>query len=750
MKFNKTVISMVVATAVFSTDLVLAQASGSGFVLEEVIVTARKREESLQDTPISVTAISGTELVLSQINSTQDLSNITPNLSFDSFASASGSNAAASVFIRGIGQTDFVPTTAPGVGIYIDGVYMAQSVGSAFDLVDVERIEVLRGPQGTLFGKNTIGGAVAIYTKKPANEFGGWAKFELGSDNQTNGAFTIDMPVSDQLSSQISASVRTRDGYVKNIVSSQDLGDDDSRGARFAALFTPSDNLEFFFTADYRHERENGAPNVLVAINDLAPFVAIANARSAGCPVSFPPPQSSPIDNTACANSQWVLGPHKVAANADLVSDLDAYGTALHIDWALDSFSIKSISAYRKVDSLSRRDGDDTPLTIVHTGDILKQDQFSQELQFSGTILNDRLNWMLGLYYFTEDADNPNTVELSIGSILSGGAVDGRTKAIFSQVTYEFTERISLTAGIRYTTEKQTFLPDQYALTPYLSPTGPMLPGDRILPYEPVTNKISETTPMATLSYYATDDLMTYLSYSEGYKSGGFHQRVPAPLPEVPTYGPEFAEVWEVGFKYTKDWLRINGSAFNTDYTDIQTIVRRGFAPVTVNAGDARIDGFELEGSLVPTPNWYFMFGVGYLDAKYVNIPDEVVNSNTIDKSSQLTNTPEWSTNLRGAYTKDIAQIGNVTLRLDWIYRASAYKTTNNAPYLEQQSYNLFNAAIIYEDLSKDWRIMLAGKNLNDEIYLINGADSLGTAQGVADGAFSRGREWTLSINRSF
>ena len=223
------------------------QKQTKGFVLEEVTVTARKREESLQDTPLSVTAISGTELALSQINSSQDLSNITPNLSFDSYASASGSNAAASVFIRGIGQTDFVPTTAPGVGIYIDGVYMAQSIGAAFDFIEVQRIEVLRGPQGTLFGKNTIGGAVVIHTKKPANEFGGRVEFELGSDNQTNGTFALDIPISDQLLTQVSGTVRNRDGYVKNIITGRDMGDDDSRGVRFAALFTPSDNLEFFF-----------------------------------------------------------------------------------------------------------------------------------------------------------------------------------------------------------------------------------------------------------------------------------------------------------------------------------------------------------------------------------------------------------------------------------------------------------------------------------------------------------------------
>ena len=730
------------------------QKQTKGFVLEEVTVTARKREESLQDTPLSVTAISGTELALSQINSSQDLSNITPNLSFDSYASASGSNAAASVFIRGIGQTDFVPTTAPGVGIYIDGVYMAQSIGAAFDFIEVQRIEVLRGPQGTLFGKNTIGGAVVIHTKKPANEFGGRVEFELGSDNQTNGTFALDIPISDQLLTQVSGTVRNRDGYVKNIITGRDMGDDDSRGVRFAALFTPSDNLEFFFTADHTHERENGAPNVLVGINDRAPFVAIANAASAGCPVSFPPPQSSPLGNSACANSQWELAPHKVAANADLVSELDVYGTALHVDWDLDLLNIKSISSYRKVDSSSRRDGDNTPLTIAHTGDVLQQDQFSQELQFSGTLLDDRLNWMFGLYYFTEEAENPNIVDLSIGSILSGGEVESRTKAVFSQATYNLTERLSLTAGLRYTKEKQTFLPDQYALTPYLSPTGLLLPldqgGSRILPHDTVTNEISETTPMATLSYYVTDELMTYVSYSEGFKNGGFHQRIPAPLPEVPTFGPEFADVWEVGFKYTKDWLRINGSIFNTDYTDIQTVVRRGFAPVTINAGDARINGFELEGSIVPTPNWYFMFGVGYLDAKYINIPTEVLNNNTINKSSELTNTPEWSTNFRAAYSKDVGELGSLTLRLDWIYRSSAFKTTNNASYLEQQSYNLLNAAIIFEDPSQDWRIMLAGKNLHDEIYLINGADSLGTAQGVADGAFSRGREWTLSISRNF
>ena len=246
------------AAAVISPGIMAAENTSKGFGIEEVVVTARKREENLQDTPLSVAAFTANEMKVRQIHSSDQLSQITPNLSFSSQAPSSGSNASSQIFIRGIGQTEFLPSTDPGVGLYIDGVYMARSVGGTLDFADLERIEVLRGPQGTLFGRNTIGGAIDIHTRKPSEEFGGEVEIKVGSDNQLELMADINLPISENLLTKISVGKRDRDGYVKRLVDGDDLGDDNTVGARAAVLWTPSDDVRLFWTADYNKEDENG------------------------------------------------------------------------------------------------------------------------------------------------------------------------------------------------------------------------------------------------------------------------------------------------------------------------------------------------------------------------------------------------------------------------------------------------------------------------------------------------------------
>jgi iron complex outermembrane recepter protein len=728
-------------------------ANEGGFVLEEVMVTARKREESLQDAPLSITALTGSELALRQIDSSQQLGQIAPNLSFESYAGSSGSNSAATVFIRGIGQTDFIPTTDPGVGIYVDGVYMARSIGGALDFMDLERVEVLRGPQGTLFGRNTIGGAVLLHSRKPSDEFEGKASVKVGSDERRDVTLGLDVPITATLSTQLNAATRRREGYVENVITGQKLGDDDSQSIRLAALWTPDDAFELFFSADHTRERESGAPNVLLAFDDTAAFPSIANALSADCPVTFPPGQASPPNDPACANAQWILGPHKVASNAELASELEVYGTSLKMVWDLEDITITSITAYRKFDSYSTRDGDNTPLTVFHTIDIFEQDQLSQELQFGGVSLNDRLKWILGLYYFEEEANNPNPVEISIGTLLSGGKVDNQTQAVFAQMTYNMTDHIELTLGIRRSDEEKDFLPDQYYLTPFITPGGAIPPlsagGPRVLPYETVSAQVKETTPMANLAYHWSDGLMTYVSYSEGFKSGGFNQRIPTPLATVPTFEPEFASAWETGFKWNADNFRLNGAAFYTDYEDMQIVVRRGIAPITINGGDAIIKGLELEGSYIPSERWYFSFGLGYIDNRYTTLTDEAPTAG-INKSSKIANSPRLSGNLAVNYRVDLHSLGALTARVDWSYKDDTYRTANNAPHLLAEAYDITNASLSWESVDEHWTVVLAGNNLTDEVYLLNGSDALGTGQGLADGAYSRGREWSLGVDYRF
>ena len=749
--FTKSLLTLILCT-LCSTEIALAQNSQEGFEIEEIVVTARKREESLQDSPVSVTAMTARDLEFSQIDGTQQLGKVVPNLTFEANAASSGSSSASAVFIRGVGQADFIPTTDPGVGVYIDGVYMARNFTGAMDFLNVDRVEVLRGPQGTTFGRNTIGGAISIHSRKPSDELQGKIRTKIGSDERREVAFSVDVPVSEQLKTQLNGVYRRRDGYVTNVINGRKTGDDDSRSIRAAMTWTPTEALEISFLGDYTKEKENGAPSVLVAFVDTATFPAIANGAAPGCPVVFPPgpPQPSPIGNLNCANSQFVLPPHEVAAGQHLRSDNEFYGGSVEINWKLDWFDFKSITAYREIESFTSRDADETPLAIFHTQEVLKQNQFSQEIQISGSSFNDSLVWMVGLYHFSEDATEDNPVQISIGSLFSGTYVDNTDNAAFTQVTYNITDKLNVTGGLRYSNEDKDFMPDQFFTTPFFTPVGIIPSGVRLLPLVTSTESTVEWTPMANISYHWSDSLMTYATWSEGFKSGGFVQRLVVPQAIPDRFDPEFVTSYEAGFKWGGGNFTLNGAAFFTDYDNIHIVVRRGIAPVTVNAGTAEVKGFELEGKWVPTPQVFLNFGLGLTDAEYTSLTAEAIATAGITTDSKFAFTPKWNANVGASFKHNISNWGSITARLDASYTDDDFRTANNAPHLFQSDYIVLNTALIFETSDEKWQLVLAGSNMTDKIYLQNGSDAASTAQGLAEGTFARGREWSLSLEYNY
>ncbi len=797
MMFKKTAISLLVASTAFAAQGTLAQGS-SGFVLEEVIVTARKREENLQDTPLSISAFTSNELTQRQIRSTDQLADVTPNLTFDAYAPSSGQNASSQIYIRGIGQSDFTAVTDPGVGLYVDGVYFARSFGGNMDFLDLERIEVLRGPQGTLFGRNTIGGAIALHTKRPHSEFAADVELAVGSDDLTHVVGNINIPITDNFFSKFSLAARERDGYVDRVQHADrqlsgepaetdgvDLGDDSSMSARASFVWQATDKLNFFLSGDYTDEDENGSPSTSLGLNDEKTFPAHTNqfenglAFGGNCP-QFPPPHDGPEASTngnpVCINDTWRRDEFENEGNAEVGSELTMWGISLEADWDVtDWMSIKSITAYRDIDAYSARDADGTPYQVFHTQDPFEQDQFSQEFQFSGN--TDNMKWLLGLYYFEEEADNPNPVQLpvpTVGQLISGGTVDNDNFAVFGQVTYDFTEQWGLTAGLRYTDETKRFSPFSFADGSYVGPgtaspfvrfydcpTGQepgcdgvpgrlFTDGDRLIPEGEYKLEFDDWTPMLNLAYQATDDLMLYGSYSEGFKSGGFDQRFIGFAPEPSSFDPETVTTYEIGMKssWLDNTLRLNIAAFFTDYEDMHIIVRQGFAPLTFNAGEAEIQGFEIESTWIPTSAWIIQVGVGYIDAEYTKL-DESVESVGISKNSELPQTPEWSANIGIGYT---AQFGSwsVTPRVDWAYTDDVYNNAVNTPQLLQESYDIINAAVTVRNDDGAWEIMLMGRNLTDETILISGSSGYETASGYSVGTYAREAEWTLSAKYSF
>ncbi|MFT5134967.1 MAG: iron complex outermembrane receptor protein, partial [Gammaproteobacteria bacterium] len=367
--------------------------SGIGALMDEVVVTARKREESIQDTPIAISAFSGESLEARGIVRVNDIASLTPNMTFTNVNTNGGGGSNASVYIRGVGQTDFVPSADPGVGLYVDGVYIARSIGSVLDLIDIDRVEVLRGPQGTLFGRNTTGGAVAIHTQKPHEEFEAKLRTKFGSDDRMDFLGKVNIPLADNLFASATAATFNQDGHVVNPDNGQDTGDDETIAFRAALRWLVNDDLEINISGDYSRDRENGQattssadPNLVILqapgsgaffnnvvygvgdpVNSLPPGVPITTptgdptfVRTRNtCDATIANIAGSP-GNPDCANAGTAgLGTNN--ATIPSFSDADIWGVSGTIDWQItDNLKIKSISAYRNLLSNFAHDGDNT------------------------------------------------------------------------------------------------------------------------------------------------------------------------------------------------------------------------------------------------------------------------------------------------------------------------------------------------------------------------------------------------------
>jgi iron complex outermembrane receptor protein len=338
-------------------------------------------------------------------------------------------------------------------------------------------------------------------------------------------------------------------------------------------------------------------------------------------------------------------------------------------------------------------------------------------------------------------------VAFPVVNFQSGGSVDNENAAVFGQATYAITDRLSLTAGLRYTDETKTFLPDQFV---YTDPTGLFppgsVPGFRLVPLAESERSITETTPMANLAYQWADGFMTYASYSEGFKSGGFTQRIFPPLPAPPPFGPEFAASYELGFKFDSAdrRVRLNGAAYFTDYSDLQVQVLVGVQPLTANAGGAQVKGFELELQTVPIEDLQINVGLGYADAAYTSL-DPTVIATGVTLDSKFAQVPEWTGNFDVAYTIDVG-IARITPRVGLSYRSETFMNAANTPSLRQDAYTLINASVAWETQDERWRFTLFGQNLSDESYINGGFADL-QDQGYAEVAVGRPLEFGLTVD---
>ena len=761
-----------------------AQGPAESDVLQEVLVSARRRTENLQTVPIAVSAFNASALEKRGIEDTAAAANFTPNVTFDTTSMFSGATSTFQGFIRGIGQTDFAINTDPGVGVYVDGVYFARTVGSVIDLLDVESLEVLKGPQGTLFGRNTIAGAVNVTTRRPANEFGYKASLQVGNDHQIYAQGVVELPLVDnKLLASIAFATHSRDGYQKRIAfndsrvpnipsiadsfttntsNNGEPGSENNQTLRAKLLWLASDELELTASADYAHIRDAAPPGTLLTttLDTVGSLAGLYN----GCVLALAPQSicaASPLGiygrDIPLYTDQFVTGDKdKSYATGASFSNIDSGGLSLTANWQMTSdVALKSISAFRKIDASFGRDIDGSPLDIDQTTFAWNVKQYSQEFQLNGELFEKRLDYTVGAYGFREHAIETAAVPIAQALLKIVGDNDQTTRsiALFGETTYKLTDALGLVVGARWTKDKKEIQIDQRNLTSFFDAVGypPAAfprPSDHTYmgPAHPFNYDNSNVTVRTGFNYTFSPDVFTYAMYSQGYKSGGFTTRLSDPFnPENPlgalqdiAFEPEKASNIEIGLKseLLAHRLRLNLAAFKNDYSDIQVIVMRGVTPSNENAAEAEIKGAEAEAeALLLDGDLLLGLSAGYTDAKYTKLSPGTLL--TLD--SKLPNTPDFTGSVTANYTIRLTSGASLDLNGNYSYRTKAFKDAENSPTIAQDAYGLLGAFVRLTPSVGKWDLTVGGANLTNERYLIGGFNT--AAVGFAEGVYSRPRE---------
>ena len=678
--------------------------------LDVVTVTSRRREESIQEVPVAVSAFEESDLTAMQARSVDNLQGAVPNLNI---VQGRGSANAVNVFIRGIGQPDALQTFDPGVGMYVDDVYYSRIQGALFSLFDTERIEVLRGPQGTLYGKNSTGGAIKLVTKTPGEESGGSLEFLVGEHNRFESRIFATTPVGDSFGVSVAAAVTGNGGYVEDPVTGEDdYNEDDTDAIRLKGAWTPSDSFQAIFALDYTHQDialTLGNPQAPLTQTDLVRGIVVLRPVVAGdydyeTRTSFPPENGQYLRHTGgMANLSWELS---------------------------DAWTLKSITAYRELEIENYVDIDASQFEL---GDVLvavDQDQTSQELQLQYD--NDgNLDAIFGLYYLKEDVPSHQEAYADSFLALNGNPIsflrtvdddlETTSWAAFAHVDWEFVPSWTLSGGLRYTDEDK----DYFRTTSTFSSLGAL---NGTFAFS-ASDNWSATTPSLSIRKQFDDNRMAYLSANRGFKSGGFNGRANSAA-EVSSFDPEYVWTYELGFKAQSEDRRFLGNfaIFHSEYKDFQARVSEvqnpgapipTFAFPVLNAAELSIDGIELEGVMLVGEATQLSAQLGYLDAKYDEFidPRVVVNPALASLHDHVPFAPEWTARLAASHSFYLSGGSVITLGGDVSYRDDTWLSVDNREVLKQDAYSLLGAYAIWDSADGSWQARLGVRNLSDKLY---------------------------------
>ena len=703
-------------------------------MIETVVVTARKRAESAQKAPVAVTAIDSAQIARLFIQNLSDLDHKAPNFTIEGVG-AIHRNAAV-MYSRGIGYQGVDMGQDPAVGMSINGVFPTRNIGMMNNTQDIDHVEILRGPQGTLFGKNTVGGVVNITTKKPGDEWDVEANARFGNLGRADFFVATNLPVNDTLAFRVSYLSQYSTGaftnlytgpveklfapYPQNLPLAKHLGGDNIKTIRGTTVWKPIENFEADLVLTYVKDRsdsvggQNGSipctqPTVLGYCDALATYFGHPgyDYRTPGLPYPFGPNK-----------------PYDVYRNFPSGDFQDTQNLTLNMRYHASDFDVVSVTGFIHDSNLSLSDYDDTELDFFQSTFALHSNQFSQELRVESNDDNSPLKWVGGIMYTGRNWDGIQQFYSFIPSLntnIDYARQSDNAWAGFGQADYFVTKDLELTAGLRYTTEAK----DVYRI-----PSHPQADG---FPGAFFHNKAwSNLSYKLGADYRIDDDKMAYISYSTGFVAGGFNTRVDSDYLTGLAYAPEKVAAWEIGLK--SDWydhrLRVNLALFDNHYSDLQIgafIQGGGLQQAILNDAFEAARGVELEATAIPIDHLTLSTSIGYLDAYYTRFFTDLLGTGTKADYSWLPidRAPRWTLHLEAFYELDLNGNGILTPDISWEYQSRSYTADVN-PVGIQKPYGMFDASLAYEEPEGRWKLALWGKNLNNVLRRLSAVPSSG------------------------
>lgn len=746
---------------------------GSAALLEEVVVTARKREEGSQDVPLSITAFGSDQIEALKVRDLTNLSVGMPNVALDDVGTTRGT---ANFSIRGLGISASIPSIDPTVGVFVNGVYLGVNNGIIFDVFDVESIEVLRGPQGILFGRNVTGGAVLMNTKKPGEEFEGTARVAVdgGGDGGLNyyAMGTVGGPVTDNLGLKLTAYYNEDEGYFRREafpafgVTAEDVGAVEQTMIRPTLVWTPTDTSELVVRYEYTDISGDGA-------------VSQSHTNGRGEPGAF-----VNFDRDSFGNSNDFIGFQNI--------ETDFLTIEYNQDVNLGDGTITAIYGWRESTSESGSDIDAQPIAAFHSAAWLDTEQNSLELRYNGQFGD--ANITTGAYWFENDLgyhERRNLAGAGTGTpdnapliIQDGGGLYGvETLGIFAAVEYDLTDRLSLTAGLRYTEEEKyadiASLAANQSLEDNFPAFGPAAtPGVRYL-VDARCNLVDSSegfpvcpfdfngdddwttwSPKIGLSYAITDEAQLYTHWSRGFRSGGYNLRNTTPLFTPEAFDEEQVDNYELGYKSQQSWGKLNAAVFYTTIEDMQREINfadpdAGVVQIIRNSADATIWGIEVDGTIPVTDNLLLIGSLGYLDASYDSVQFDLNQDGVVDgadRGLKPPRAPELTYSIGLNYDMDLGSWGYASARINYAYRDEVFFTDNNLGFINEQ--DILDAGLDFYSNDGQWVFSLYGRNMLDTVKHGGDTQLSPTLAGVpTGGTFSplmRGQTYGAEVTFNF